>query len=108
MWNQTIVDWSKRKVAWWYMRRGLEEDVPPLVDEIKLKVLVLKENCGGENSGGHWASLLDEMHLLECKRRKVLTSWRQSKRWGHSITTRRNVSGGGSYGYINDSYYCGS
>jgi hypothetical protein len=35
------------------MRRGLEEDVPPLVDEIKLKVLVLKENCGGENSGGH-------------------------------------------------------
>jgi len=34
------------------MRRGFEEDVPPLGDEIELKALVVKENGGGENSGG--------------------------------------------------------
>jgi hypothetical protein len=63
------------------MRRGFEEDVPPLVDEIKLKVLVIKRMVV-EKIVVVVELLLDEMHLLECKRRKVLTSLRQSKRGG--------------------------
>jgi hypothetical protein len=63
------------------MRRGFEEDVPSLVDEIKLKVLVVKRMVV-ENIVVVVELLLDEMHLLECKRRKVLMSLRQSKRGG--------------------------
>lgn len=63
------------------MRRGLEKDVPPLVDEIKLKALVVKR-MAMEKIVVVVELLLDEMHLLECKRRKVLTSWRQCKRGG--------------------------
>jgi hypothetical protein len=57
------------------MRRGFEKDVPPLVDELKLEVLVVKRMVVVE-------LLLNEMHLLESKRRKVLMSWKQSKRGG--------------------------
>jgi hypothetical protein len=61
------------------MRRGLEEDVPPLVAEINLKVLVVTRMVV-EKIVVVLELLLNEMHLLECKRRKVLMSWRQSKR----------------------------
>ncbi len=46
------------------MRRGLEKDVPPLVDEIKLKALVVKR-MAVEKIVVVVELLLDEMHLLE-------------------------------------------
>jgi hypothetical protein len=80
VWNQTIVEWSKRKVAWWYEKRsGRRCAIASWLN--KTKDACGKENGGGENSGGCWV-LLDEMHLLECKRRNMLTSCRQSKRGG--------------------------
>jgi hypothetical protein len=50
-----------------------EEDVPPLVVVKRMMV---------ENIVVVVELLLDEMHLMECKRREVLRSWRQSKRKG--------------------------
>jgi hypothetical protein len=46
------------------MRRGFEEDVPPLVDELKLEVLVVKRMVV-EKIVVVVELLLDEMHLLE-------------------------------------------
>lgn len=54
VWNQTIVEWSKRKVAWWYEKRFWRKCATTSW-WIKTRGDCGKENGGGENNGGCWA-----------------------------------------------------
>lgn len=53
------------------MRRGFEENVPPLVDELKLEVLVVKRTVV-EKIMVVGELLLDEMHLLESQKEESI------------------------------------
>jgi hypothetical protein len=85
------------------MRRGLEEDVPPLVDEIELKVLVVKRMVV-EKIVVVVELMLDEMHLFGMqKEERANVMEAKQKRRTIVVLLLEKI---GSCGYINDSYYC--
>ncbi len=54
MWNQTIVEWRRKEVAWWYEKRFWRRCA--IVSWWnKTKGACGKENGGGKHSGSCWA-----------------------------------------------------
>ncbi len=102
MWYQTIVDWSKRKVAWWYEKRSWRRCATASWWN-RTKSACGKENGGGKNSGGPWAFVGWNAPLGMEKEESVNVMEAMQKRRTIVVLLLEKI---GSCGYINDSYYC--